>query len=95
MLTQRYIAAIACLKKALYLGPFEWIISYNLGLVHLHTGQYASAFHYFSSSINLKSDFAHRFVAFWVVSVQTPYQTVSNIIFVSNRVKHHRIRVRV
>lgn len=30
---QRYIAAIACLKKALYLGPFEWIISYNLGLV--------------------------------------------------------------
>ena len=36
---QRYIAAIACLKKALYLGPFEWIISYNLGLVHLHTEQ--------------------------------------------------------
>ena len=30
---QRYIAAIACLKKALYLDPFEWIISYNLGLV--------------------------------------------------------------
>jgi Bardet-Biedl syndrome 4 protein len=29
----RYIAAIACLKKALYLDPFEWIISYNLGLV--------------------------------------------------------------
>jgi len=35
---QRYIAAIACLKKALYLDPFEWIISYNLGLVHLNTG---------------------------------------------------------
>jgi hypothetical protein len=42
----RYIASIACLKKALYLDPFEWIISYNLGLVracinrqphHLHT----------------------------------------------------------
>ena len=29
---QRYVAAIACLKKALYLDPFEWIISYNLGL---------------------------------------------------------------
>ena len=28
---QRYVAAIACLKKALYLDPFEWIISYNLG----------------------------------------------------------------
>jgi len=36
---QRYIASIACLKKALYLGPFEWIIGYNLGLVHLHTEQ--------------------------------------------------------
>ncbi|GLI61293.1 hypothetical protein VaNZ11_003647 [Volvox africanus] len=59
---QRYIAAIACLKKALYLGPFEWIISYNLGLVHLHTGQYASAFHYFSASVNLKPDFAHSYM---------------------------------
>ncbi|KAG2433899.1 hypothetical protein HXX76_008252 [Chlamydomonas incerta] len=59
---QRYIAAIACLKKALYLGPFEWIISYNLGLVHLHTGQYASAFHFFSASVNLKPDFAHSYM---------------------------------
>lgn len=59
-LSQRYIAAIACLKRALYLGPFEWLISYNLGLAHLHTGQAASAFHYFSSAINLKPDFPHR-----------------------------------
>ena len=36
---QRYVASIACLKRALYLDPFEWIISYNLGLVHLNTGQ--------------------------------------------------------
>ena len=40
-----------------YLDPFEWIISYNLGLVHLNTSQYASAFHFFSASINLKADF--------------------------------------
>eukprot|EP00405_Crypthecodinium_cohnii_P034770 CAMPEP_0206533174 /NCGR_PEP_ID=MMETSP0325_2-20121206/4805_1 /ASSEMBLY_ACC=CAM_ASM_000347 /TAXON_ID=2866 /ORGANISM="Crypthecodinium cohnii, Strain Seligo" /LENGTH=430 /DNA_ID=CAMNT_0054029761 /DNA_START=28 /DNA_END=1317 /DNA_ORIENTATION=- len=53
----KYVAAIACLKRSLYLDPFEWIISYNLGLVHLNTGQYASAFHYFSASINLKPDF--------------------------------------
>jgi len=59
---QRYIAAIACLKKALYLGPFEWIISYNLGLVHLNTGQYASAFHFFSASINMKPDFPHSYM---------------------------------
>lgn len=45
-----------------YLDPFEWIISYNLGLVHLNTGQYASAFHYFSSSINLKPDFPSSYM---------------------------------
>jgi len=59
---QRYIAAIACLKKALYLDPFEWIISYNLGLVHLNTGQNASAFHFFSASINLKPDFPSSYM---------------------------------
>ena len=59
---QRYVAAIACLKRALYLDPFEWIISYNLGLVHLNTGQYASAFHYLSSSINLKPDFPSSYM---------------------------------
>lgn len=55
---QRYVASVACLKRALYLDPFEWITSYNLGLVHLNTGQYASAFHFFSAAINLKPDFA-------------------------------------
>lgn len=59
---QRYIASIACLKRALYLDPFEWIISYNLGLVHLNTGQCASAFHFFSSSINLKPDFPSSYM---------------------------------
>ena len=59
---QRFIAAIACLKKALYLDPFEWIISYNLGLVHLNTGHYASAFHYLSASINLKPDFPSSYM---------------------------------
>jgi len=56
------VASIACLKRALYLDPFEWIISYNLGLVHLNTGQYASAFHYFSTSINLKPDFPSSYM---------------------------------
>ena len=51
---RRYIASIACLKRALYLDPFEWIVSYNLGLVHLCTGQHASAFHFFSACVNLK-----------------------------------------
>jgi len=59
---QRYVAAIACLKRALYLDPFEWIVAYNLGLVHLNTAQYASAFHYFSASINLKADFPSSYM---------------------------------
>ena len=59
---ERLVAAIACLKHALYLDPFEWIISYNLGLVHLNTGQYASAFHFLSASINLKPDFASSYM---------------------------------
>ena len=59
---QRYIAAIACLKKALLLGPFEWVISFNLGLVYLNTEQYVSAFNFFSAAINLKSDFAHSYM---------------------------------
>ena len=58
----KYVAAVACLKRALYLDPFEWIIAYNLGLVHLNTGQNASAFHFFSASINLKSDFAASYM---------------------------------
>eukprot|EP00913_Durusdinium_trenchii_P000897 g834.t1 len=58
----KYVAAIACLKRALYLDPFEWIISYNLGLVHLNTGQFASAFHFFSASINLKPDFPSSYM---------------------------------
>lgn len=58
----KYIASIACLKRALYLDPFEWIISYNLGLVHLNTEQYASAFHYLSASINLKPDFGSSYM---------------------------------
>ena len=45
-----------------YLEPFEWIVGYNLGLVHLNTGQYASAFHYFSASISAKPDFAHSYM---------------------------------
>jgi Bardet-Biedl syndrome 4 protein len=53
---------VACLKRALYLDPFEWITSYNLGLVHLNTGQYASAFHFFSAAINLKPDFASSYM---------------------------------
>jgi Bardet-Biedl syndrome 4 protein len=48
------LQAIACLKKAAYFAPFEWMIVFNLGLVHLHAQQYASAFHYLSAAVNLR-----------------------------------------
>jgi Bardet-Biedl syndrome 4 protein len=51
---QKHVAAIACLKRALYLDPFEWIVAYNLGLVHLHTEQWASSFHYLTAAIHLR-----------------------------------------
>jgi Bardet-Biedl syndrome 4 protein len=53
---------VACLKRALYLDPFEWIISFNLGLVHLSTAQYASAYQFFSASLYLKPDFASTYM---------------------------------
>jgi len=59
---QKYVAAVACLKRALYLDPFQWIAAFNLGLVHLNTGQYASSFHYFSAAINLKPDFSNSYM---------------------------------
>ena len=36
---KKFVASISCLKRALYLDPFEWIISFNLGLVHLNCQQ--------------------------------------------------------
>ena len=54
----KHVAAISCLQKAHYLDPFEWIVSFNLGLVHLHTKQHASAFHFFNSAVNRKKDYA-------------------------------------
>ena len=59
---ERYIAAIACLKRALYLGPFEWIVCYNLGLAHINTYQYATAFNHLSAAINLKPSFANTYM---------------------------------
>ena len=58
----KYVAAVSCLKRAVYLSPFEWIVSYNLGVVHVTTGQYASAFHYFSTAINLQPTYSRSYM---------------------------------
>jgi len=57
----KVMAAVSCLRRAAYLAPFEWIINYNLGVVYLALGQAASAFHYFSASINLNSSNARSY----------------------------------
>lgn len=38
-----------------YLCPLEWKICYNLGVVHNAVQQYASAYHFLSSSVNLNT----------------------------------------
>ncbi|XP_022647513.1 Bardet-Biedl syndrome 4 protein-like isoform X1 [Varroa jacobsoni] len=50
---KKYVAAISCLKRAQYYGPFHWQVLYNLGLVHLTMQQGASAFHFAQAAIAL------------------------------------------
>ena len=36
---KKLVAALACLKRAVYLQPFEWQINFNLALLHLGSEQ--------------------------------------------------------
>lgn len=49
-------------EEGTVLGAIRMIICYNLGLVHLTTGQYVTAFNYFSATINLRPSFAHAYM---------------------------------
>ena len=62
---KQYISAHSCLQRAIHLNPFEWKINYNLGLLYVHTGQYASAFHYLSSALsyNAKNELIYMYLA--------------------------------
>lgn len=51
---KKYITAVACLKKASYLDPLQWIVNFNLGLVYLYTGQYTSAYIHMNTVTSLK-----------------------------------------
>ncbi|RZF41512.1 hypothetical protein LSTR_LSTR000226 [Laodelphax striatellus] len=59
---RKYVAAISCLKRANYLAPLDWKTLYNLGLVHIHSKQYASAFNFLSASIKLNHKHAPSFM---------------------------------
>lgn len=48
---KKFVAAVSCLKRALYLHPIDWRINYNLGLINLQLRQYASAFHYLKNAV--------------------------------------------
>jgi Bardet-Biedl syndrome 4 protein len=50
------IFASTCLKRALYLAPFEWTISFNLGLVYLKNEQYVSSFIHMNTAANLNKN---------------------------------------
>ena len=50
------IFAATCLKRALYLAPFEWVISYNLGLIYLKLEQYVTAFIHMNTAVNLNKN---------------------------------------
>ena len=50
------IFAATCLKRALYLAPMEWIISFNLGLVYLKNEQYVTAFVHMNTAANLNKN---------------------------------------
>ena len=53
---EKKIFAATCLKRALYLSPFEWIISFNLGLVYLKNEQYVSSFIHMNTAANLNKN---------------------------------------
>ena len=50
------IFAATCLKRALYLAPFEWSISFNLGLAYLKNEQYVSSFIHMNTAANLNKN---------------------------------------
>ena len=50
------IFSSTCLKRALYLAPFEWIISFNLGLAYLKNEQYVTAFVHMNTAANMNKN---------------------------------------
>jgi len=59
---RKMIESISAFRRAIYLNPFDWAILYNLGLVYMATGNFASAFHQFSAAINLNNRFPSLFM---------------------------------
>jgi len=58
---KKYVAAVSCLKRALYLNPFDWRMNYNLGLLNLQLRQFASAFHYLKTAATMSNGSSNVF----------------------------------
>ncbi|KAJ8925989.1 hypothetical protein NQ315_009844 [Exocentrus adspersus] len=75
---QKYIAAISCLKRALWVSPLNWKTLFNLALAHLATLQAASAFNFACATVNLRPDVADCFalLASCLMELQDPENAV-------------------
>lgn len=55
-------AAVACLRKACFIAPLEWLPQYNLGILYLGMHRYVSAFQHLSCAINLNDKLASAYM---------------------------------
>lgn len=54
--------AVACLRKSIFLYPFEWLSHYNLGVVFARLGRFCAALQCFNSAIQLNQDYAPAYM---------------------------------
>ncbi|XP_053673947.1 Bardet-Biedl syndrome 4 protein homolog [Anopheles nili] len=59
---QKFIAAISCLKKAVWITPLNFNTLYNLGLVLVTAQQYVSAFQTLAAGISLRPENAESYM---------------------------------
>jgi Bardet-Biedl syndrome 4 protein len=55
-------AAVACLRKSVFLQSFDWISHYNLGVVFLTMGRYCSALQCLNAAISLHDAYAPAYM---------------------------------
>ncbi|CAC9550270.1 putative Bardet-Biedl syndrome 4 protein homolog (BBS4-like protein 4) [Leishmania infantum JPCM5] len=55
-------AAVACLRKSVFLCPLDWIGHYNLGVAFLMIGRYCSALQCLNAAVHLHADHAPAFM---------------------------------
>ncbi|KPI88591.1 hypothetical protein ABL78_2324 [Leptomonas seymouri] len=55
-------AAVACLRKSVFLYPFDWIGHYNLGIVFLTMGRFCSALQCFNAAISLHDKYPSAYM---------------------------------